>query len=79
MTTSLYAILIAQTGFSRDFTGVHTPQDVIVGFSESISLSIGYAEVHSASDPLNVEELVELADKALYEVKRSGKGEVQGL
>ena len=32
----LCAILIALTGFSRNFLGVHTPQDVIVGFCESI-------------------------------------------
>ncbi len=30
------AILIVLTGFSRNYLGVHTPQDVIVGFIESI-------------------------------------------
>ena len=29
------AVMIALTGFSRNFLGVHTPQDVIVGFSEA--------------------------------------------
>ena len=43
-----------------------------------ISVSIGYAEISSASDPLDIEGLVELADQALYEVKRSGKGGVRG-
>ncbi len=28
-------VMIALTGFSRNFLGVHTPQDVIVGFSEA--------------------------------------------
>ena len=32
----LCGILILLTGFSRNFLGVHTPQDVIVGFLESI-------------------------------------------
>ena len=43
-----------------------------------ISVSIGYAEIGSASDPQDIEGLVEMADKALYEVKRSGKGGVKG-
>ncbi|MCR4589818.1 MAG: phosphatase PAP2 family protein [Lachnospiraceae bacterium] len=34
----LCAILILLTGFSRNFLGVHTPQDVVVGFLESILL-----------------------------------------
>ena len=29
-------IMIALTGFSRNFLGVHTPQDVIVGFTEAV-------------------------------------------
>ena len=32
------AVLILLTGFSRNFLGVHTPQDVIVGFIESVFL-----------------------------------------
>lgn len=43
-----------------------------------VSVSIGYAEIGSVSDPLDIEGLVEIADRALYEVKRSGKGGVQG-
>jgi len=31
----LCAIMIVLTGFSRNFLGVHTPQDVIVGFTEA--------------------------------------------
>lgn len=34
----LCGVLIALTGFSRNFLGVHTPQDVIVGFSEALIL-----------------------------------------
>ncbi len=30
------AVLIALTGFSRNFLGVHTPQDVVVAFIESV-------------------------------------------
>lgn len=33
-------ILILLTGFSRNYLGVHTPQDVLVGFTESIVLII---------------------------------------
>ena len=33
-------VLILLTGFSRNFLGVHTPQDVIVGFSEALVLII---------------------------------------
>jgi len=32
----LCAVLIVLTGFSRNYLGVHTPQDVIVGFLESV-------------------------------------------
>ena len=34
------AVMIALTGFSRNFLGVHTPQDVIVGFSEAVIVII---------------------------------------
>ena len=42
----LCGVLIALTGFSRNFLGVHTPQDVIVGFCESviIILVVGFVE-----------------------------------
>lgn len=36
----IMGVLIALTGFSRNFLGVHTPQDVLVGFSESVILII---------------------------------------
>ena len=32
----LCGVLIALTGFSRNFLGVHTPQDVVVGFTEAV-------------------------------------------
>ena len=35
---AICGILIALTGFSRNFLGVHTPQDVIVGFAEAVIL-----------------------------------------
>lgn len=40
------AVMIALTGFSRNFLGVHTPQDVIVGFSEAvvIILLVGFVQ-----------------------------------
>jgi membrane-associated phospholipid phosphatase len=34
----LCGVLIALTAFSRNFLGVHTPQDVIVGFCESLAI-----------------------------------------
>ena len=34
----LCAVMIALTAFSRNFLGVHTPQDVIVGFAEATAL-----------------------------------------
>ncbi len=42
----LCGVLIVLTGFSRNFLGVHTPQDVIVGFIESIIiiLAVGFAQ-----------------------------------
>ncbi len=33
-------VMIALTAFSRNFLGVHTPQDVIVGFSEAVLIII---------------------------------------
>lgn len=42
----LFIVLIALTCFSRNFLGVHTPQDVVVGFSESLLLIfvVGYVQ-----------------------------------
>lgn len=42
----LCGVLIALTGFSRNFLGVHTPQDVVVGFSVSviIILTVGIVQ-----------------------------------
>ena len=42
----LCAVLILLTGFSRNFLGVHTPQDVVVAFCEAvvIILIVGYAQ-----------------------------------
>lgn len=38
-------ILILLTGFSRNFLGVHTPQDVIVGFCESVIIILAVGAV----------------------------------
>jgi membrane-associated phospholipid phosphatase len=42
----LSAVLIALTGFSRNYLGVHTPQDVVVGFASTlvIILLVGFAQ-----------------------------------
>ena len=42
----LCGVMIALTGFSRNFLGVHTPQDVLVGFTEAviIILLVGYVQ-----------------------------------
>ena len=42
----LCGVLLALTGFSRNFLGVHTPQDVIVGFSATliIILIVGFVQ-----------------------------------
>ena len=39
----------------------------------SVSVSIGYADINDAKDKRNMEELVQMADRALYFVKRNGK------
>ncbi|SEM12019.1 PAP2 superfamily protein [Butyrivibrio sp. ob235] len=38
-------ILIALTGFSRNFLGVHTPQDVVVGFGATLIIILVYGVV----------------------------------
>ena len=43
----LCGIAIALTGFSRNFLGVHTPQDVIVGFLESLVIILIIGKVQS--------------------------------
>lgn len=43
----LCGVLILLTGFSRNFLGVHTPQDVIVGFTESVILIFIVGKVQS--------------------------------
>lgn len=42
----LCGVLLALTGFSRNYLGVHTPQDVVVGFSVTliIILLVGYGQ-----------------------------------
>lgn len=37
---AICAVLILLTGFSRNYLGVHTPQDVIVGFTEAVIIII---------------------------------------
>lgn len=48
----LCGVLIALTGFSRNFLGVHTPQDVIVGFLSSviIIMAVGKAQKRLEGD-----------------------------
>lgn len=41
-----------------------------------VSVSIGYTNIHSADSPSDIPALVELADKALYQVKQSSKNGV---
>ncbi|MBR4719335.1 MAG: GGDEF domain-containing protein [Lachnospiraceae bacterium] len=40
----------------------------------SLSVSIGYVDIRAVKDRGDITSLVELADKALYSIKRSGKG-----
>ncbi len=48
----LCGVLLALTGFSRNFLGVHTPQDVVVGFLVTliIILAIGYGQKKTDGD-----------------------------
>ena len=46
----LCAVLLALTGFSRNFLGVHTPQDVLVAFCESALLVFIIGKVQTAID-----------------------------
>ena len=48
----LCGVLIALTGFSRNFLGVHTPQDVLVGFSVTLILIVivGYGQRKTDGD-----------------------------
>ncbi len=41
----LCMVMIALTGFSRNFLGVHTPQDVLVGFCESVIIILVVGKV----------------------------------
>ena len=54
-------IMIALTGFSRNFLGVHTPQDVIVGFLEALVIILVLGKVFKA-----LEGKEELIDKLTY-------------
>lgn len=47
---ALCAVMIALTGFSRNFLGVHTPQDVVVGFSETVILILIIGAVQRKTD-----------------------------
>ncbi len=42
---ALCGVLILLTGFSRNFLGVHTPQDVVVGFCESVIIILAVGAV----------------------------------
>ncbi len=54
-------IMIALTGFSRNFLGVHTPQDVICGFLEALVIIIVLGKAFKA-----LEGKEELIDKLTY-------------
>lgn len=43
---AICGILILLTGFSRNFLGVHTPQDVIVGFCEAVIIILIVGAAH---------------------------------
>ena len=55
-------VMIALTGFSRNFLGVHTPQDVIVGFTEAVLmiLLVGAAQQKVAGDERKLDILTVL-------------------
>ena len=57
----LCGIMIALTGFSRNFLGVHTPQDVIVGFLEALIIILVLGKVFKA-----IEGKEELIDKLTF-------------
>lgn len=46
----LCAVLILLTGFSRNFLGVHTPQDVVVGFCSSVIIILAVGAVQKKLD-----------------------------
>ncbi|HAG70061.1 MAG TPA: phosphatidic acid phosphatase [Lachnospiraceae bacterium] len=46
----LCGVLIAMTGFSRNYLGVHTPQDVIVGFCEAVIIIVITGIVQKKTD-----------------------------
>ncbi len=41
-----------------------------------LTVSIGVADIHQAEDILNIDEMVKLADHALYSVKQNGKNNI---
>ena len=45
----LCVILILLTGFSRNYLGVHTPQDVLVGLTEGALMLWGVSAVFNTS------------------------------
>ena len=78
----VYASSPSRIRFWRELESAYMDQLTGLGNRDSLrhwwKLSIGYVEINAVSDPMDIEGLVEMADKALYEVKRSGKGGVQG-
>ncbi len=52
-------IMILLTGFSRNFLGVHTPQDVIVGFTETVIIILiaGTIQKKTATNPAFADKL----------------------
>ena len=61
------AVMIALTGFSRNFLGVHTPQDVIVGFTEAVLmiLLVGAAQRKLDGDERKLDILTALGGLAV--------------
>lgn len=51
-----------------------TIEEVSAAAGIPLSVSIGYVDIHAAGDTSNITAMVELADKALYRMKNSGKG-----
>ncbi len=75
---ALCAVMIALTGFSRNFLGVHTPQDVLVGFTSAviIILAVGAAQRKIGGnertlDILTLAGLFAVAASLLYITRKS--------
>ncbi len=52
---------------------LNTIENLKVESCPTLTVSIGYADIRNAKDVLNMDELVAMADWALYQVKKNGK------